>query len=84
MSEQFLTTGLIFAFGVICLLTLYCIMRMREHGWGEYSTRIIILIMVLTLGGVIVSSPTSPEKSGQLLTLCGFIVGYVLASWGGR
>lgn len=67
MSEQFWMAILILVFGACCLLTLYLVMRFKKEqsGWGEYSTRIIILVLVVAVGGSLVASPVTGEKTGQ-------------------
>jgi len=84
MSEQFWLTFFILVFGVSCLAVVYLVMRLKgeKSGWGEYSTRLLILILVGTLGAALVFSPVSAEKTGQVLSLFGVIAGYVLGSWG--
>ena len=81
MTEQFWTGSIVFIFGVLVFIGFIIVMLKTKSTWGEYSTRIIGLILVVVTAGGLLAYGLSGERVGPLLTLLGVIVGYLLGSW---
>lgn len=82
MSEAFWLAVLILGLVLCFFIGQVIVMLATKSTWGEYSTRILVLILVIGIGGSIVASGLSMEKTGHMISLLGVIIGYLFGSWG--
>jgi len=79
MEPNVLLSICLLLFGAIVTLVIGIVMIEKDHGWGGYSTRILICVVMGTLGVFIVTFTGFKEAVTPAFTLLGGFGGYLIA-----
>ena len=77
IMEIYLSFGVL-GFGLGIIVVIAAIMIKKDTGWGEYSTRMLGLTLVITGGLFLITAGYSQNQIAPMMGLLGTVAGYLL------